>query len=89
MAMNLTANIVDISGELVTFMLEEKDSNREIVRNYTKGDEGQLRQVIESSQKYFLYLEHGNRVAEEYNARKHEMQRELESVVAQLEKNEA
>ena len=86
--MNLSANITDISGELVTFMLRDDEANREIVRNYTKGDIGQLKQVIESSQKYFLYMQHGNRVAEEYNARKHEMQREMESVVAQLEKKE-
>ena len=86
--MNLTASITDISGELVTFMLRDDEANREIVRNYTKGDVGQLKQVIESSQKYFLYMQHGNRVAEEYNARKNEMQRELDKVVAQLEKDE-
>ena len=69
----------------MTFTVRDADSGKEIIRNYTQHDLPQLRNVIQSSQKYFLYLEHGKRAAEEYNLRKHEMQENMSKVIEQLE----
>lgn len=68
-------------------MLSNRDGEKEttIMRSYTKGDLPQLRRVIDASQKYFLYLEHGARVAEQYSQQKKQMQANLRKVVEQLE----
>ena len=84
--MNLSAHILDTNGQVVTFLLLDMDSGKEIFRSYHKNDLPQLRRVIESSQKYFLYLEHGARVAEQYSLQKKELQANLSKVVEQLEK---
>ena len=86
--MNLSAHIIDTSGKLVTFLLRDEDSGKEIMRNYNKGNVAQLRQVIQSSQKYLLYLEYGTRAAEEYNARKKAMLESSARVVEELEGSE-
>ena len=83
--MNLSAHIINKSGKLITFMLRDQDQDKEIVRNYNEGDLGMLRQVIASSQKYFLYLEHGARAPEEYNLRQNEMQENMDKLVKELE----
>ena len=84
--MNLSAHIIDKQGEVVTFMLSDMDSGKDIVRSYNENDLPQLRRVIEASQKYFLYLEHGARVAEQYSLQKKELQANLSKVIEQLEK---
>lgn len=83
--MNLSAHVIDTHGSVVTFMLCDMDSGKEIVRSYTKNDLPQLRRVIDASQKYFLYLEHGSRVAEQYSQQSKELQANLSKVVEQLE----
>ena len=68
-------------------MLSDMDSGKEIVRSYHKHDIAQLRQVIESSQKYFLYLEHGAWAPEQYGAMRKELQTNLSKVIEQLERD--
>ena len=86
--MNLSAHIVDVSGNNVTFMLRDDESNKEIVRNYTRNDLPQLRNIIQSSQMYFLYMRHGTNAAEEYRQRSKEMQENMAKVIEQLEGKE-
>ena len=88
--MNLSAHIIDTNGQVVTFLLSNRDGEKEstIMRSYTKGDLPQLRQVITSSQKYFLYLEHGAWAPEQYGVMRKELQANLSKVVEQLEPGE-
>ena len=69
-------------------MLRDDESKMEIVRSYTKHDLPQLRNVIEASQKYFLYFQVGKEVAEAYKARSKEMQENMAKVIEQLEGKE-